>query len=534
MHPDFLKIPQEQVLATLAQKDLKEFIKLFWSITEPSTPFIDGWHISALTDHLQNLSQIRNLLINCPPGTSKSVILCVYFCAWTWASDPSRRFLYASHDLALAKRDSLTCRRLVESPSYQAVFPHVAISDDQNTKEKFSTTAYGYRQCISVASGTTGNKANYCIIDDPHDATDANSPIRMQEALGWFADSWYSRLIDFNTDCRIVIGQRIAKGDLSNFILENYGETFTHLCLPWEYRPTPYVSVTGWKDPRTEVGEPLWPQRFSEQDIRNLKRRAASFSAQWNQNPTDAEHAVFRAEDWRYYQETPDTYEIKDRTIAKDNCLRIMSVDPAMSEGARADYTAIVVADIDPYGFVFLVHCYRERINSVKVVPKIQDLWLHWNPRLVLVEDHSFGKMIADQCKAARLPVRAVRTIKKASDAGDIKFIRSLDLQLAFENHEVWFPLSKPAWLPILETELLEFPGPHDDLIDACSYLVTEARKRLRRGRTPAEVKPVEETPEERAAREAKEYNAAVLEGLFIPDKVCYKPAPAPQWKLWR
>src|SRR5579885_3080271 len=49
---------------------LHDFIKIFWKYVEPDREFIDNWHIHAICDHLQAVTQgkITRLLINIPPG----------------------------------------------------------------------------------------------------------------------------------------------------------------------------------------------------------------------------------------------------------------------------------------------------------------------------------------------------------------------------------------------------------------------------------------------------------------------------------
>ena len=59
----------------LAERNLRDFVRLAWPVVEPSTPFVDGWHVDAITDHLQAITrgEIRNLLINVPPRHMKSL-----------------------------------------------------------------------------------------------------------------------------------------------------------------------------------------------------------------------------------------------------------------------------------------------------------------------------------------------------------------------------------------------------------------------------------------------------------------------------
>src|SRR5450759_1007449 len=106
----------------LAERNLRDFVRLAWPVVEPSTPFVDGWHIDAITDHLQAITRgdIRNLLINVPPRHMKSLLVSVFWPCWEWLRCPQRRWLFSSYAATLSIRDSVKCRRLIESPWYQA------------------------------------------------------------------------------------------------------------------------------------------------------------------------------------------------------------------------------------------------------------------------------------------------------------------------------------------------------------------------------------------------------------------------------
>src|SRR5271167_1115067 len=95
--------------------ELGEFVRQAWPIIEPSTPFVAGWHIDAIIEHLEAVSygQIRNLLINVPPRHMKSLLVSVFWPAWEWTRFPERRFLYSSYAAQLSIRDSVKCRRLI-------------------------------------------------------------------------------------------------------------------------------------------------------------------------------------------------------------------------------------------------------------------------------------------------------------------------------------------------------------------------------------------------------------------------------------
>jgi len=111
----------DELESELAVRSFREFVRQAWPIVEPSTPFVPGWHIDAIIDHLEAVTRgdIRNLLINVPPRHMKSLLVSVFWPAWEWLRHPERRWLFSSYGAQLSIRDSVKCRRLIESPWYQ-------------------------------------------------------------------------------------------------------------------------------------------------------------------------------------------------------------------------------------------------------------------------------------------------------------------------------------------------------------------------------------------------------------------------------
>ena len=129
------------------------FIKQAWSTIEPNRYFYDNWHIDAISDHLQAVvhGDIKRLIINIPPRHMKCISVSVALPAWTWTLDPSKKFLFASYALSLSIRDSVKCRRLIESPWYKSYFGEMfELTSDQNQKQRFENDKTGIRLATSV------------------------------------------------------------------------------------------------------------------------------------------------------------------------------------------------------------------------------------------------------------------------------------------------------------------------------------------------------------------------------------------------
>jgi hypothetical protein len=275
----------------LATRRLRDFVLQAWAVLEPSTPFVQGWHIDAIIEHLEAVTngQIRNLLINVPPRHMKSLLVSVFWPSWEWMRWPERRWLYSNYAASLSIRDSIKCRRLIESPWYQARW-----GDDNDPS--------GYRLATSVGGAVTGEGGDRIICDDPHNVQEAESDSVRKSTVDWFGVVMSNRVNDPKTAARVVVMQRCHQQDLSGHLLEQGG--WDHLCLPAEYEgPTRGTSI-GLVDTRENHGELLWPDHFGPQEIDSLKRSLGSYAAagQLQQRPSPLEGGLLKRAWWRFWQ----------------------------------------------------------------------------------------------------------------------------------------------------------------------------------------------------------------------------------------
>ena len=77
-----------------------------------------------------------------------------------------------------------------------------------------------------------------------------------------FSETVTTRLNSPERSAIVVVMQRLHEQDLSGHILERE-LGYEHLCLPMEFEPERRcVTSIGFRDPRTEDGELLFPERF--------------------------------------------------------------------------------------------------------------------------------------------------------------------------------------------------------------------------------------------------------------------------------
>lgn len=283
----------------LAESSLFEFMKQAWPIIEPGIDFKSNWHLEAICEHLEAMAddEIQNLVINIPPGFSKSIICGVMFPSWLWMTNPGERFLSASYGEDLSVRDAMKTRDVITSDWFKRNWPQVQIAKGQDQKTYFATTEGGWRLATSVGGRATGLHPNWKLVDDAHSAAQAASDAERQRALDWFTGTLATRGVSRGAKT-IVVMQRLHEQDVTGLILDRFGNEYEHLCLPMRYehnnrRPT----KLGFTDPRSVEGALLWPELFPEKVVRQLESALGDYgtSGQMQQRPAPSGGGIIKS-----------------------------------------------------------------------------------------------------------------------------------------------------------------------------------------------------------------------------------------------
>ena len=153
-----------EIKKELARRSLLEFTRQAWPILEPGAPMKQGWVLEAICEHLEAVANgdIKRLVINIPPGASKSRLTRVMFPLWLWANKPWMRIIGASYALTLSERDNYYARTILQTDWYQKTFG-VSISAEQGAKVNFDNTSMGGIRAISVGGATTGFRGDLLV-----------------------------------------------------------------------------------------------------------------------------------------------------------------------------------------------------------------------------------------------------------------------------------------------------------------------------------------------------------------------------------
>ena len=324
---------------------LMSFIQYFWRVLEPSRPFVSGWVLEGLCQHLEAITrgdvsgnyELTRLLANVSPGSMKSLAVNVFWPAWEWGpiAMPHLRYIAFSYAAHLTERDNAKFRDLIRSREYQRLYGHVfRLTEDG--KIKVSNDKTGFKFASSVGGVGTGERADRVLCDDPHHVAKAESEVIREGTVRWFRESMENRLNSLEQSAIVVIMQRVHQDDVSGAILTDGG--YCHYMVPMEYDSTRHCTTAiGWSDPRTVDGELAWPERFSAAALSTFRRRPYLWAGQYQQLPAPRGGGIFKESWWQSYEIPPSgAYEIKP-------IFTVAALDTAFKEKEENDYSALTV-----------------------------------------------------------------------------------------------------------------------------------------------------------------------------------------------
>ncbi len=315
-----------------------------------------------------------------------SLAVSVFWPCWVWTFAPHTRWLFSSYSDQLSTRDSIKCRRIIQSSWYQAEFPgRVQLVSDQNVKTRFENSRTGYRISTSVSGVGTGEGGDFIVVDDPHNVKDAESDVVREAACQWWFETMSSRGNNPETAVRVIVMQRVHERDLTGQVLgRELG--YDHLRLPMEWeRPRirddtgkpEFVQRTsiGFTDPRSVEGQLLWPQQFNRDSVAVLKKNMGLYAAagQLQQRPAPREGGMFPVGKIIPVDRAPGPHDIVARVRYWDK-----------GGGKVGTPTAGVKMSIAKDGLVYVEHVERgqweigERNERMKLIAEMdgQDTWI--------------------------------------------------------------------------------------------------------------------------------------------------------------
>lgn len=493
-----------------AEERLIDFVELMWPVLDGTgQPFVRTWVQEAICEHLEAITEGRltRLLINVPPGFTKSRLVNVLWPAWEWGprNRPDLRFMSWSYSDKLAEDQNNDCRTVIESEVYQRFWgDRFRILKDSDAKSYYKNDKGGWRRSSSVQGQGTGFRADRLIFDDPHPVKDGDSEAALRMATRWFAHTLPTRVRNAGGDVKVrvpfwvrdvhdlgldqdpddqrpvqasaTIGvmQRIHLHDISGVILKNPALGYEHLLIEMRYQGDqhPARKAPGWKpssigyqDPRQNYGDLADPVRFPEETVARAEAQmmltggSDAIAAQFNQWPLD------RAGSWFKMEWLPI---IEPAEVPADVGVGKRGWDfGGGGSGAKADPSASarLVRGGTTKRF-YLWHTATKRGSPGEVEKFIRDQHaadertVDWS----IPEDPGTGKLYADYVKRECAVGRYVKSSPEAKD----KVTRAKPVSGQAEATN-FFIVRHPGCEQARQ-ELIDFPyGEHDDIVDAIS-----------------------------------------------------------------
>lgn len=419
--------------------------------------------------------EINRLIINVPPGYTKTELATINMIGRGLALNSRARFLHLSYSHNLALLNSSTARGIVKSTAYQAMWP-MQLRDDADSKAMWWTERGGGVYASSAAGQVTGFRAGHMepgwqgalIIDDPVKPDDAYSETVRGGINDRFNETIRSRLA-LETTPMVVIMQRIHYHDLSGYLLRGgSGEQWHHLCLPVlidNARAYPDENTHGIVVPHGLPDGWLWPYKHNESHRVALFSHRRTAEAQYMQRPRrfNAEGALWT----EVMIAAARALQISQRKVRT-----VVAVDPATTSSDESDETGIVAAS--SYGGGDTRQYAVEGDYSGRYSPAgwaqqaMKAVQIH-EADAIVIETNQGGDMAEATLRNAGYRGRVVRV-----HASRGKFARAEPVSALYEQGRV----AHAGNLYALENQLMEYvpttAKKSPDRLDAMVYAITE------------------------------------------------------------
>jgi len=320
------------VTLELNNRSFYHFLEHFWPLVSPHT-FQGNWHIEYLCEELEKIAyrvaskepKAYDLVINIPPGSTKTITCSIMFPIWCWTKWHWMKFITASYSGALSLESADYCRELIRSQEFKEIYPTLEIKDDKDTKSNFKIVkkisespgrraAYspgGNRFSTSVGGTLTGYHGDILIVDDPIKPDEAASDLQLASANRWIEQTLSTRKTNKAVTPTILIMQRLHQNDPAGHMLDKQKDNLKHICIPGECRN--YRKQV--KPPellRNYVDDLMDPSRMPWDVLRDMQKDLGQYgyAGQVGQDPTPPGGGMFKVDRFVMVNTLPHKSEI--------------------------------------------------------------------------------------------------------------------------------------------------------------------------------------------------------------------------------
>ena len=312
-----------------------------------------------------------------------------------------------------------------------------------------------------------GSRPDIIICDDMENDELVMNKDRREKMRRWF----YSALLPCLSSTGIVrvVGTILHMDALLERLMPKQFDRWSHqedLKLWSETRKSGWFSIK-YRAHNNDFSQVLWPEKHSEQTLRVIKQNYADmgmpdvYSQEYLNIPLDEATAYFKRQDL-------DELDERDKQA---NLQYYITVDLAIAEHERADYSVFLVAGIDENKKIHVKHIIRERMDGSEIVDTLIALQRSYNPLAIGIEDMQVSKSIGPFLYEEMFAQGTFINVVRLKHGGKDKIARSRSIQARVRAKSVKFD-KEAGWYQVFEDELTRFPrDTHDDQVDAFAYL---------------------------------------------------------------
>jgi predicted phage terminase large subunit-like protein len=471
---------EQAVIKARSERDHLFFSRYFFKHRQ-AIRFRVNWHHRLICDTVQRVidGELKNVVINVPPGSSKTELVAINFIARGLALNPRARFLHISYSDDLALLNSQTAREIVESDEYQALWP-MAIADDAKAKKRWNVVVDGQKAggvyAVSLGGQITGFRAGHMaegfqgaiLIDDPLKVEDAYSKTKRDAANRKLVSTVKSRKANPDTPI-VVIMQRLAEQDPTGFIQAgSMPGDWTVITIPARIDDDYVAGLDETyradvdSDERDEEGRfSYWPYKEPVAELNELESKDRYvFSGQYQQRPAPLGGGIIQSAKFGRYEALPDLHG------------RVIYADTAQKTGERNDYSVFECWGAGKDNRLYLVDLIRGKWLAPELRKQAIDFWakhLGADPQRfgallkMRVEDKASGTGLVQDIQASGgIPIEGI-------ERNNDKLTRVMDVVSYIDSGQVYIPFGAP-WVKAFEHECDSFTPDdtheHDDQID--------------------------------------------------------------------
>lgn len=353
-------------IRALTRGSLYRFIQFFWD-TYSSDTFVSNWHIEKICEELEIVARRvaagekkeHDLIINVPPGTTKTATVSIFFPVWCWVNWYWMRFITSSHSSTLSLESAEYSRDIIRSEKFQMIFPEIGIKQDKDSKSNFRVVKKSYvspgraprvkqgggRVSTSVDARIMGFHAHIIIPDDLIDPKRALSEVSLKTANDHYS-TLSTRKTDKEVTVMIMIMQRLHQDDPTGHLLAKKKKNVQVLSLPGEIRNYK-EQVQPPELVKYYVNDLLDPKRLGWKALEELEADLGQYgyAGQIGQKPTPPGGGMFKV----------DRFTIIDKMPAEVNSIQCVRYwDKAGTQGGGAFTAGVKIMKLENGKFVVM------------------------------------------------------------------------------------------------------------------------------------------------------------------------------------